>query len=162
MRARLRLQERSMRKSFTYSLYVVALLVVAHFAVHSTHTVEAQSAPQSTSSELEEALLAPLEVPPNCEVTKLYLDDVAFRAHKIEDASLIVIARLGQGEKLPNLNRTRLKFTEAYLSQRFPSTRIVAAERSRVRDFGIVEIYVGGKLLYTLPFKRNARSTCTP
>lgn len=149
-------------KFFALSLCVALLLFVTYTAAYPTYTIEGQSSSQSGSSETDGLLLAPLEEPPNCEVTKLYLDDVAFRARKVEGASLIIIARLGRGETMSSLNRARLEFTRGYLEQRFEAAKIVIAESSRVQDSGKVELYVGGKLLYALPFRKNSRSTCLP
>jgi hypothetical protein len=75
-----------------------------------------------------------------------------------KDGLIIAIARLGNGEHRRELNRRRLHNVLVYLTefdwQRAPKT-VIKAEGERVRGFGRVELYVGGKLLAVLGVKRN-------
>lgn len=97
--------------------------------------------------------------PTTCEVTKAYLNDAAGRASDLEGTHLIVVARPGSGETSPRLNRERLKIVMVYL-KRYPELKVVGAEGESVKGLGRVEVYVGGKLLYTIPIKKNHPSVC--
>lgn len=74
----------------------------------------------------------------------------------------MVIARLGDGETRPNLSWRRLHNVRVYWIEylyeehrRKPET-IVLAEGERVKGFGHLEFYVGGKLVEVLKVARNA------
>ena len=99
------------------------------------------------------------ERPVHCDDVLLYLDDTVSRSAKLGDAYLIVIARLGKGERSARLNRVRLSAIESYLRRKSKS-KLVTAEGSRVEGLGRVEIYVGGQLMYTLRIVRNSKSFC--
>lgn len=93
--------------------------------------------------------------PVSCEIAGVYMDDAAARTKNIEDSYLIVIARLGDREQSRQLNRRRLDEVKRYM-KRHPSAKLVTAEGQRVQGYGRLELYVSGKLLYTLPIRRNA------
>ena len=74
------------------------------------------------------------------------------------DELIIVIARLGDGERGQNLNHRRSHNVRAYLTQLYkhhPET-IIVAEGERAKGFGRVELYVGGKLFDFLKLRRNS------
>ena len=92
--------------------------------------------------------------PQGCEINRLYVDDAGGRARKIAGSHVIVIGRLGDGERSSQLNRRRLEEVQRFLEQ-LVSVKSVTAEGKRVQGYGVVELYVGGRLLYTLPLQRN-------
>lgn len=95
--------------------------------------------------------------PVNCEIAGVYIDDALAR---IQDTGgyLIVIARLGDGEQSQELNRRRLEELREYTSQlrQYSQIGVVVAHGERVRAYGRLELYAGGKLLYVLPMPRRA------
>jgi hypothetical protein len=72
---------------------------------------------------------------------------------------LIVIARMGEKEARANLNRRRLHnvrtFWTEFRNKRKPET-IILAEGERVKDYGRLEVYAGGKLATILKLKRDS------
>ena len=93
-----------------------------------------------------------------CDSIKMYLDFVHIAAMEAgEDRAIIIIARLGSGERSHSLNRRRLNAPSSYLvnNRGFPKARVVAAEGERVRSLGQVEFYVGGRLHTVFKVKRN-------
>ena len=115
-------------------------------------------APEDTSSTPPEVRAVPYcspKEPVNCEVANFYLDNAALRARALDEAHLIVIARLGDGEKSRQLNVSRLRVAQNFLSNWRGVKRVVTAEGERARGHGRLEFYVGGKLLITLPVRRN-------
>jgi hypothetical protein len=93
--------------------------------------------------------------PVNCEHNIVRLEMASQQAGT---DSLIIIARLGDGERNRNLNWRRLQNARTYLSEyikvRAPET-IILAEGERVAGYGRIEIYVGGKLFSALAVNRN-------
>jgi hypothetical protein len=89
------------------------------------------------------------------EHTKALLDDAAINAGK--DKTIILIARLGTGERSRKLNRLRLLIARGYLMENrgVPKDRVITAEGERVRGLGHVEIYVGGRLHVLFKMNRN-------
>jgi hypothetical protein len=81
------------------------------------------------------------------------------------DELIIVVARLGDGDVRPNLNWRRLHNVRAYWTEylyegregyrRNPST-IILAEGERVKGYGHLEFYVGGKLIWVIKVARNS------
>ncbi len=102
---------------------------------------------------------SPLELPVNCEDVTLYLDDSIARVGQMPETYLIAVARLGKAESNYRLNRIRLNAVEAYI-RRKSNLKYVMAEGSRANALGRIEIYVGGRLAYVMPIKRNATSFC--
>ena len=92
--------------------------------------------------------------PTNCE----FNISVLTGAHqKAGDNLVIMIARLGTGETLRNLNTRRLHNARTFLTefgQRAPQT-IVTAEGDGVDGYGRVELYVNGKLFHVLMIGQN-------
>ena len=96
--------------------------------------------------------------PVGCEVVRVYFDSAVAIAREARETSLIVIARLGDGEKSARLNWRRLKQVKNQLG-RF-DIEAVAASGERVKGHGRVDVYVSGKLLYALPYARNSDINC--
>ena len=94
--------------------------------------------------------------PYNCGYNSHILDTV----HHLggEKHLIIVIARLGDGEKNRALNRRRLHSVRAYLTEsgwkRDPQT-IILAEGERVKGYGRIEFYIYGGLYTVLGVHRN-------
>lgn len=95
--------------------------------------------------------------PENCESDIAILDAASREAG--ESGLVIVIARLGDGERDRNWNRRRLYNVRTYLTEwdgrRNPKT-VVTAEGEPVSSYGRIELYVGGKLFHVLLVRRNA------
>ncbi len=77
------------------------------------------------------------------------------RALAVNGTYLIVIARLGDGEKSHRLNASRLRVVQNFLKNWRGVKRVVAGEGERTKGYGQLQFYVGGELLYTLPVHRN-------
>ena len=95
-----------------------------------------------------------------CEYALAVLDDAVIRVRELKGTQLIIIARLGKGESSTRLNRIRLGLIEKSYLVRFPDLKFVTAEGTRVNSLGVIELYVGGRLTYTLPIKKNAKAYC--
>ncbi len=96
--------------------------------------------------------------PGNCEMNAALLDSVRNEALEKanRDGTVILIARLGNGESSRVHNRRRLLIAKNYLSKYgLPAQRIVAAEGERVDGYGRIELYVAGKLRTVLLANRN-------
>jgi hypothetical protein len=93
--------------------------------------------------------------PVNCEFNISILTGADRVAGK--DGLVIVIARLGKGERSRDLSLRRLHNARTFLTefgQRSPQT-IVTAEGERVGGYGRVELYAGGKLFHVLLIRSN-------
>jgi hypothetical protein len=99
--------------------------------------------------------------PNNCEDAMHHLDMAAVEASKDEESHLIVIARLGNGERSPRLSRQRAGWAEAYLINRRGFNKVVTASGGRVKGYGRVELYVSGRLLYVLLHPKNKYIDCS-
>ncbi len=128
----------ALKMSFMMVLFSVCLL-----------TIEAQTNPPQ-----DEPFDSPV-VPPTCEEWILYVSDAVRRWGKNKDASFIVIAKLGDRETSRRTTLKRIKTLKDYILVPRWKVKAVFAEGERVEDFGIIEFYVEGKLLYSLPVKRN-------
>lgn len=99
--------------------------------------------------------------PSNCAYRTASLDGITQKV--AADELIIVIARLGDGEKKkPGLSHRRLYKVSAYWSvylpaeyRRKPET-IILGEGGQVSGFGQLEFYVGGKLVWVDKVARNA------
>lgn len=98
--------------------------------------------------------------PTTCEYAMAALDDSVITTREVKDTYLIIIARLGAGERINDLNKTRLGLIQTSYLKRYPDIKYVLAEGSRAKGLGTIELYVGGKLLYTLFFEKNEKSFC--
>ena len=95
--------------------------------------------------------------PAQCQDYGAVLDVVAQNAPA--DLPIRVVARLGEGDMRPDLNRRRLHNVRTYWTEfRFDKlTResIILTEGERVKDHGRLEIYIGDKLTTMLRLKSN-------
>ncbi len=105
----------------------------------------------------------------NCETGLIYQEDIIRAAvEQFERGGvLIVVARLGDGENSRELNRRRLYNVRVYLRERarLAADKIVTAEGERVRGYGRLEYYLGGRLYEQLLFRRDGymcHSCCGP
>jgi hypothetical protein len=96
----------------------------------------------------------------NCEDALALLDNTALEARKDSQTSVIVIARLGTGERSRSLNGRRLAPVMDYL-RRKAANPLVGAAGGRVRGYGRIELYVAGKLFYVLAYRRNRLIDCS-
>lgn len=130
--------------SVLHCVFAVSLLLA------SSSTGNAQNRLASTNAQSSQPILT------SCEENIALLS--ASHQSTGEDGLVIAIARLGDGEHRRELNRRRLHNVRVYLTefdwQRAPET-VITAEGERVKGFGRVELYVGGKLVAVLGIKRN-------
>lgn len=102
-----------------------------------------------------------LQRPVECETAKAYFDNAIVEMLQLKETYLIIIARLGATEKR-QLNKSRLIGIERYLEIRgVTKNEYVVAEGSKTDGLGRIELYVGGKLLYKIPLKKNAEDICS-
>ena len=97
--------------------------------------------------------------PINCEDFQAYLDHAIIEWRKLEDTRLILIARLGTGERDKKLNRARLSYVEDYLKTR--NVNYLLAEGDRSKGLGRLEVYVGGHLVMSIPIEKGATRPCS-
>jgi len=77
------------------------------------------------------------------------------------DGLIIVIARLGDGETRANLNQRRLHNVRTYWTEFLPTQyrrnpeTILLAEGEKVRGYGRLEFYIGGKLSLMIKLLSN-------
>ncbi len=91
-----------------------------------------------------------------CETIMAELDFIAIAANELGRVeTVIIIARLGNGERSRSLIRLRLRQVADYLNRRLSTDRIITAEGSRTHGLGQIEFYVGGKLHTVIKVKRN-------
>jgi hypothetical protein len=94
----------------------------------------------------------------NCESVKAYFDLIDIEAGDANGTdTIIIIARLGDGERSRRLNRRRLYLIRRYLNyiREIPEERLVTAEGERVAGRARLEIYLKGKLFMVLAISRN-------
>jgi hypothetical protein len=96
--------------------------------------------------------------PVNCEDFLAFLDHAIIEWQKLEGTQLILITRLGDGERDHKLSRARLYYVEDYLKRH--NVQHVLAEGDRVAGFGRIEAYVGGKLYFSVALKRGSNKLC--
>ncbi len=102
------------------------------------------------------------EKPEPCETAASYLDLAVIDTRKLEKSYLIIIARLGTGEKSSRLNKERLEVVEEYVLRRGSDLKYILAEGSRVKGLGRIELYVGGQLYRVMPLEKNSPTYCIP
>ena len=134
--------------------FSVAAIVSALFAGCCQLSVEARSAFQSTRVDTGRKAEA-AEKPTNCETASLVRDETIGAWREAPTANIILVARLGQGERSPSLGRRRLAAWVGRLRD-WGADRLVTAVGERTTGLGRVEIYVSGRLFFTILFKRNA------
>jgi hypothetical protein len=102
------------------------------------------------------------QVPVPCDTAASYLDHAVIDTRKLEGTHLIIIGRLGRGEKSGRLDRIRLSNVEEYVRRRGSGLKFVLAQGSKVEGLGRMEVYLAGRLLYIMPFETNAKGFCLP
>lgn len=95
----------------------------------------------------------------NCEDALAQLDISALEARKDPQTSIIVIARLGAGERPQTLNDKRLVPMLGYLRGK-ASNSVIGASGERVKGYGRIEVYVAGKLFYVQAYRKNRLIDC--
>ncbi len=126
----------------------ISLLAMLCFGV--SQVVNGQEAPPFESP----------KTPVNCEMALSYVNDALVRySSKTSntDSFLIVIFRLGDGENFPNLNLKRMETLKSYIQSvdKKQNIKAVFAQGERVKGLGTIEIYMDGKLLYSLPIEKR-------
>lgn len=96
--------------------------------------------------------------PINCEDLGAALDIAIIDWRKLQGTHMILISRLGTGEKNRNLNRQRLEYVEEYLQKK--DVEYVFAEGAPVKGLGRFEVYVGGRLTMSFPVAKGQRRLC--
>ncbi len=92
--------------------------------------------------------------PVNCEGVTAYVETAMVMAQEEgENSYLIVIARLGDGERSRKLNLDRIKTVRGFMKGR--RGKSIVAEGERTKGYGRLELYVGGKQAFVLPLRRN-------
>lgn len=131
----------------------LATLLFALCLLQADRPVNAQGRTEQAATRSAETRLQPT----NCENHIAMLEAAHHDAGK--DGLIIIIARLGDAESRQDLNRRRLHNARAYLTE-YLNLRalgtIVTAEGERVKGYGRIELYVGGKLYHVLALRRNA------
>jgi hypothetical protein len=106
-------------------------------------------------------LQVPLDQQPmECEGAATRLDFAVIDTKKLQDAYLIIVARLGTGKR-PYLSDIRLSVVREYILRMGPDLKYVMAKGSRVKGLGRIELYVGCRLTEVMPFGHNAKNFCT-
>jgi Ni/Co efflux regulator RcnB len=97
------------------------------------------------------------QMPDNCEGNSRRLDFIRNKSQAMDEGQVtIAIARLGKGERSPEINRRRLYTIRAYLTaMELPSRKLVTAEGERVAEYGRLEVYIGGELVDVLAVERG-------
>jgi hypothetical protein len=99
------------------------------------------------------------EGPLNCEENVIHMELAAQLASEESQRAgvIIAIARLGDGENLQELNSRRLHNVRVSLTDnlKIEPRRLVIASGQRVRGYGRIEFYLGGKLIGGLLVKRG-------
>ncbi len=136
-------------RSLVCFLYV---LVISNIPLISASTIVEREKSHSYPTERSQKGAAPS----SCE-TNITILSAAHQASG-RDGLLIVIARLGDGERDRKLSYRRLHNVRTYLSEyvnaRSPGS-IITAEGEPAGGLGRVELYVAGKLFHVLTVPRN-------
>lgn len=84
----------------------------------------------------------------DCERIASYLDMVMTEISDYPGSSVILIARLGDGEKSRKYNERRLIVVKTGINRlgRYPAEKIITTQGERVQGKGQVEVYLGGRL----------------
>lgn len=131
-------------KVLHFALAISLLLIIFGTAV-AQGTVES-SAAQTSQMEMK---------PGDCE----YNVSILTAAHNAAgaDGLVIVIARLGNGERRKEFNRRRLHNVRTFLTEfgNRAAQTIITATGERAGGYGRIELYVGGKLFHVLMIRPN-------
>jgi len=110
-----------------------------------------------TSCVAQEPKFKPPTAPVNCESDIAMLESASAEAGT--KGLIIVIARLGDGDRNLALNSRRLHNVRVYLTEwgeRRDSKTVVTAAGERVKGYGRIEIYIGGRLFSAILIRPNA------
>jgi hypothetical protein len=138
--------EKVKQMNVLHFVLTVALVTISPIAIAAQWRVD------STSVQLSKMK----EPPSNCE-ENISILGAATQAVDL-GSPLIVIARLGDGERNRDLNRRRLHNVRTYLSEYVharPADTIITVEGEHVNGYGRVDLYVSGKLFHTLTVPQN-------
>jgi hypothetical protein len=107
------------------------------------------------AAQTEQKPKAALGTAGSCEEAKALLD--LLRNDVDGEGVIILVARLGDGERSRQINGPRLDAVWSYLHHagQFPAERLVKAEGEKVGGSGRIDIYAKGRLTLTLTAKRG-------
>lgn len=100
---------------------------------------------------------APLDFPEGpvtCEGWLTRIAEASREWEKNRDATLIIIARLGNGESR-RVNLKRIKTLKEYILNPKYEIKAIFAEGDRTNDLGLVEFYVDGKLFNAVAVRQK-------
>lgn len=135
-----------------YQIILFALLML--YIASSVIAQKEESFPTRQPSEFVDAR------PNYCWYNQLHLDYISQGVPT--DKTIIVIARLGDKDSKPNINKRRLHNIRAYLTQsvgeqfRRKLQTIILAEGEPTKSYGQVEFYLDGRLIEVLKLHRNS------
>lgn len=135
------------------ALYQTILLVLTLFCVaFSIGAQKDEIFPTRQQSEFVNAR------PEYCWSDQLKLDGI--KQHIPTDKTIIVIARLGDKDLKPNLNKKRLHNVRTYLtlgeSYKHTEESIILAEGESIKGYGQVEFYLDGRLIEVIKARQNS------
>lgn len=140
---------------FDWGTSAVLTIVISLLLVLPT-----QTRTQSNVVALEKYRWALPERPLNCETNLQHLEalKVMVANQSNRDGILIMLARLGDGERRRDLNRRRLDNVRDGLTNTLgiDERRIIVGQGQRVRGYGRVEFYLEGRMVGVLPVNRNS------
>lgn len=94
--------------------------------------------------------------PVSCETNISLLDNISYLAKNLEnDEVIIVIVRLGKGER-QIMNKRRLYTITTYLEDiKVPKDKLIVAEGLPSSNYGLIEFYAKGKPMLVLAASKN-------
>lgn len=94
----------------------------------------------------------------------LAISDFLLNEAEVQSESIILIARLGDGETSRRYNQQRLAAIKDTIGfrNRYPSEKFVLTQGERVKGKGQVEVYIGGRLstIFKAGRRKNLRGRC--
>ncbi len=97
------------------------------------------------------------EIPSDCEYVRAILDATFAQGSNSEDSNVILIFRLGKGERSKRVTNRRMELVRNHINFRQQNLKkFVLAEGEKNNGLGKVEIYIKGKLTEVLFAKKNA------
>ena len=133
----------------------VAVIFTVMLAV-ATATASSIAKKENTS-QVSDRIVKP-DKPINCEDFQAHLDHAIIDWQKLKGTYLIAITRLGTGERDKNLNHARLEYVDEYLKTH--NVQYLLAEGSAVDGPGRFEVFVGGRLVMSIPITKDASRLC--
>ncbi len=96
------------------------------------------------------------EIPSHCEHVRGILDSVLVQGANTEDSDVILIFRLGKGERSKKVINRRMEVVRNHINFRQQNPKkFILAEGEKTNGLGKVEIYIKGKLTEVLFAKKN-------